>query len=236
MPIDRGKYYAHIKKENDKLKIQTVDEHCNKKYMLKHKFATESEAIKLFEDVADFSQFEKRLIRLSKSLPVSNWERWGRCDNQKDNEDIIKGMAFELFCELFILAFGTHGHVGLGNYVPVQENDEGVDAYAINTNKEKSAVQCKFVLDHSHEFSANSSNITNFLIEARFNGIDWENEYKVKKLFLITTASGLHYHTINKWRDCVKVINYKNICSLVDNNGLFWKQCTDILRGMNETL
>ena len=53
--------------------------------MIKHSFAQEPEALKLFEGGSKFSQFKYRLKKLSQSLPKSNPVRWGRHVNQDEN-------------------------------------------------------------------------------------------------------------------------------------------------------
>lgn len=198
--------------------------------MIKHSFSREPEAAGLFEGVEKFSQFKRNLVKLSKSLPKSNPIRWGRNTSQFDNQNKVLGDGFELFCELLVSHMGFHPHIGLSDYIPVQSQDEGVDAYANNLSDLQSAVQCKFVSDATYEFTSNGSNLANFLVEANFNNIDFKDVHP-KRLFLITTASGLHHHTVDKWRDSLHVINNKTIVQLTDNNIIFWKSCVKLIRG-----
>ena len=201
--------------------------------MIKHSFANELSSILLFENTEDFSQLKSKLKKLSKSLPKSNPIRWGRSSKSHENENKILGDGFELFSELLVLHMGFHPHIGLTNYEPIDaDDDEGVDAYATNIEGQRSAVQCKFVSNPTYEFTANGSNLGNFLIESNFSNIDFKNK-KIKRLFLITTANGLHYHTISKWRDSVHVINNEVIKAITDNNIIFWQSCYNILRGIN---
>ena len=149
---------------------------------IKHHFANEPEAIKLFENIGNFLQFKKKLKKLSVSLPKSNPIRWGRNAKSQDNENKILGDGFELFCELLVLHMGFHPHIGLTDYKPICANDdEGVDAYAKNIENEASAVQCKFVSNATYKFTANGSNLSNFLVEANFNDIDFKTK-RVKRL------------------------------------------------------
>ena len=46
----------------------------------------------------------------------------------------IKGDAFEFFVELFLALHPTDNRVGVYNYKPNQENDNGVDGVGININ------------------------------------------------------------------------------------------------------
>ncbi|MFA5024071.1 MAG: hypothetical protein WC523_03905 [Patescibacteria group bacterium] len=194
--------------------------------MILHSFANEPEVIKLFEETKTFAEFKNKLEELAISLPQTKPIFYNLKKDMPDNVKKIKGDMFELFCELLVSCIGSHSHIGLGQYRPVNlSDDEGVDAYAVNTLLEKSAVQCKFVSNPNYEFTANDSNLPNFLIEARFNGIPWEEDTKTKRLFLITSAKGIHYHTISKWRNCVFIINGDTISTLTDNNLLFWSDC-----------
>lgn len=201
--------------------------------MLKHNFALEPETIRLFDGVTSLSQFKTKLEKLSKTLPISNPLRWGRNPDMQDNINKIKGDGFELFCELLVLLMGTHPHIGLTDYMPTDpDSDEGVDAFAKNMELQKSGVQCKYVSDPTYMFTANGSNLANFLVEANFDDIDFKNQ-QTKRLFLITTAKGLHFHTAKKWRNAVHVIGNSTLKQLVDNNLIFWKNCTEILKGMD---
>lgn len=197
---------------------------------LKHHFAEVEEAIELFK-VEKLSQFKSKLNKLSKNLPEKYPLVWGRNKDETANQNKIKGDGFELFCELFVYHFGIHPQIGLANYTPVDPLiDEGIDALAININEEQTAIQCKFINDTTYQFAANKSNLPNFLVEATLKKIAWEDTDKIKRVFLITTAKGLHYHTQEKWQNKVKVISGNDIKLLVDNNRLFWKSCERILK------
>lgn len=193
--------------------------------MIKHKFGSEAEAIQLFDGVENFVQFKKKLEDMSVRLPKANPLRWGRFAEESKNINKIRGDGFELFCELFVKQLGIHPHVGLDKYEPIDvERDEGVDAYAINLDMKRSAIQCKFVADPNYEFTANSSNLSNFLIEAAFNGVDWISDNEIRRLFLITTAKGINQHTKEKWHNRVFEINIDTIMTLTKNK-LFWSRC-----------
>ena len=71
------------------------------------------------------------------------------------------------------------------------------------------------------------------LVEATIRKIAWEEETKVKRLFLITTGKGLNYKTKEKWHDRIEVINGSMINLLTNNNFIFWKSCVSILEAQN---
>ena len=199
--------------------------------MIKHSFANEPDAITLFAGTKNLKEFISKLVNLGKILPEKNPERWARHISPDDNYNEVVGAGFELFCELFVETFGADPSIGLCEYTPVEENDEGVDAYAKNINEEKSAVQCKFRSNPIDEFTATNSNIANFLVEARFNGIDWEKKRDKKCMFLITTAKGLCGYTAKKWHYCIREINHNEISEWVNKNSIFWNNCVNRIQG-----
>ena len=201
---------------------------------IKHHFMEESNTLGLFKDTKKFVDFKKKLLKLSNFLPKENPKKWGRKVNFEDNKKLILGNGFELFCELFVLHMGFHPHIGLANYQPVAaEDDDGIDAFAYNLNNELSAVQCKFVSEPDFEFTANGSNLPNFLVEATIKDIKWTEDTRIRRAFLITTAKGLHYSAIEKWHNRVAVINGNCIKQLVDNNTIFWNSCAGCLEEEN---
>jgi len=204
--------------------------------MLKHEFATIKEVIDLYK-VSNFRQFKNKLKKLSKTLPKINPVRWNIKVDPQDNEKKILGDGFELFSELFIDEFGINPQIGITNYEPVDpELDEGIDGFCENLICERSAVQCKYVSNEMYELSANKSNLPNFLIEATLKNINWQEDTKFRRAFLITTAKGLHYHTKEKWHDRVWVINGSKINTLTNDNIAFWKLCVERLENLHEQM
>jgi len=200
--------------------------------IIKHSFATEPEAIKLFDGVEKLSQFKSRLQKLSDTLPKSNPNEWDMHSDPQENKNAVLGDGFELFCELLVLHMGIHPHIGLANYIPIsamKKDDEGCDAFAMNIKSEKSAVQCKYRSDPNYLLTANEDHLMNFGYESYLEGIESKNQ-KTKRLFIITTAKDLHHHTVKKFRDNVFVINNNTIRALVDNNIIFWRSCEEKLR------
>lgn len=202
--------------------------------MIQHHFAQESMAAELFDNTKTFHEFKTKLMAVAQLLPVSKPLRWGRLLDPKDNENKILGDGFELLAELFVGEFGTHPHVGLSDYVPINpDEDYGVDALANNINGEPSAVQVKFLANALFEFSPTNSNLPSFINEAVFTlkGVDWTEVPKVKRLFLITSGKGINWVGQKKWGDRIHVIGIKGIEQLVDGNSIFWGKCVELLKG-----
>jgi len=195
--------------------------------MIKHTFVHEPGALDLFQDTTTLLSFKNKLSKLSASLPEINPVQWGR-KSKEENENVIKGKGFELFCELLVSLMGHHPHIGLTKYEPCQIKDNGIDAFAVNLNNEKSAVQCKFRSDANYEFTEGSSNLGSFMTEALFE-TDCKKKSSVKKAFLITTAKGINYSTASKWRNSVFEINGKTLKTLVNNNIIFWNSCCELI-------
>jgi hypothetical protein len=204
-------------------------------YQVNHEFVDATGAVNLFKGTTTLRQFKSKLAKLSRKLPQDEPVRWGSHVDMRENEKKILGDGFELFIELFVLHFGYHPHIGLAEYRPNDpESDTGIDGYAVNLNNERVAVQCKYKSNETEQLTANKDHLANFLNAAMFEDINWREDTKIKRLFLFTTAEGLHYFTDDTmFRNRVKTIANKDIKQLVDNNLLFWQSCEKIMEQQN---
>jgi len=83
---------------------------------LKHNFKTKAhDLVALFEGTTKMSAFMRKL------------EAQAELDILRYDRDKYVGDGFELFVELFLKLNPTDNRVGVYNYEPVQENDNGVD-------------------------------------------------------------------------------------------------------------
>ena len=75
---------------------------------------------------------------------MANIERESLKDVERYEANLYAGDAFEFFVELFLALHPCDNRVGVYEYVPVQEFDNGVDGIGINIQKQKCVVQIKF--------------------------------------------------------------------------------------------
>ena len=162
----------------------------------------------LFNDVKTLSQFMKRLEKQAQLYP----ERYPI--------EKYLGDGWEFFCEALIKSHSCDNRIGIGSYVPVTKNDNGVDGYGINIFGEKCAIQPKYRSNNKSLLTASEDSLDSFITESQINGVMLSKEYRH---FVFTTAKGLHYYTNQeKFKGMVKCYGYNEIRSLVDNNIHFW--------------
>ena len=195
---------------------------------MKHYFSKEPKVKQLFLESNTLREWQKALNKLAPILIKEQPERY-RSINPDDDIAKIKGDAFEVFCELFVNILGIHPHIGIDKYEPTEEGYVGIDAFGVNLENERCAIQCKYMEDPTHELTSGNSNIANFPARAEADNIHWGVVTKHKKLFLITTGAGLNYQTIENYRNRIFIINNKTIKKLVDKNLLFWRKCIELL-------
>ncbi len=189
---------------------------------LQHNFITKSHSLpRLFDGVNRMSQLMRNIERESLIDPL-------RYDSEK-----YKGDAFEFFVELFLLLHSTDNRVGVYNYVPVQENDNGVDGLGINLNREKSVVQVKYRSNVLTELTSNRDSLGNLLTDGMLShGVvaDMENPNNYRH-FVFTTATGLNFYTDQEmFKSKVKCFGYNDFRSLLDNNFIFWDKVREIVK------
>jgi hypothetical protein len=189
---------------------------------LLHLFKTKShDLVGLFEETRLFSTFMRKLERQALIDPI-------RYDPQK-----YVGDGFELFVELFLKLHPCDNRVGVYNYVPVQENDNGVDGIGINIRDEKSVVQVKYRSNTQSLLTANEDHLSNMFSDGMLahNVVaDMENKNNFRH-FVFTTAEGLHFYTdLEMFKSKVYCIANKDFRSMLDNNVPFWNKALDIVK------
>jgi hypothetical protein len=135
--------------------------------------------------------------------------------------DKYKGDGLELFVEALIKLSPIDNRIGIGNYVPVLDNDTGVDGYGVGIDGKPATVQVKFRSDTTKLLTANIDHLSNFVSSSLI-------KYKVEptsktNMLIVTTAEGLHYFTdAEMFQHQVRCLGYQQLRELVDNNILFW--------------
>ncbi len=194
--------------------------------MLHHNFRTKSHNLPdLFQDVQTLSKFMNKLDKQAQIDPL-------RYDPLK-----YVGDGFEFFIELFLHLHPTDNRVGVYNYIPNQENDNGVDGIGINIRGEKCVVQAKYRSNVTELLTANKDHLSNLFTDGMLahNVTADINDPKNYRHFVFTTADGLHFYTDNEmFKGKVKCIGYKELRSMIDNNTPFWDKCREIVKEIVE--
>ena len=190
--------------------------------ILEHNFQTKAHnLIQLFDGVKKFATFVRRLEEQSMIDPL-------RYEPQK-----YVGDAFEFFVELFLGLHPVDNRVGVYNYHPVQENDNGVDGIGMNIKGQRSVVQIKYRSNNMAVLTANQDHLSNMFSDGMLaHGVvaDMEDPTNYRH-FVFTTAEGLHFYTDQEmFKSKVRCIGYTDFRTMLDNNLVFWDTATQIVK------
>jgi len=186
------------------------------KTLLEHNFQSQAhDLINLFEGVNRMSTFMRRL----EEQALQDVHRY-------DPQDYL-GDGFEFFVELFLMLHPCDNRVGIYDYRPVQENDNGVDGVGINILGEPSVAQIKYRANTQSLLTANQDHLANMFSDGMLahNVVaDTENRTNFRH-FVFTTAKGLHFYTdAEMFKGKVRCIGYNDFRSMLDNNVVFWNK------------
>ena len=193
---------------------------------LEHNFKTKAHSLpRLFEGVTKMSQLMRKI------------EQEAIIDTLRYDAEKYKGDAFEFFVELFLALHPTDNRVGVYNYKPNQENDNGVDGIGVNLRNEKSVIQVKYRSNVLTELSSNKDSLANLITDGMMahNVVaDMENPKNFRH-FVFTTATGLNFYTDQEmFKSKVKCFGYNDFRSLLDNNLIFWNKVREIVIDINK--
>lgn len=213
---------------------------------IEHGFGVRAhDLIGLFDGTNKISTFMSKLERQSKLNPE-------RYDSNK-----YLGDGFEFLVEILLKSHAYDNRLGITDYHPVQSDDTGVDGFGFNLSGEKSVVQVKYRGNTETYLTANEDKLSNMFSSAQTKyGIssinseietlrnnatligekkvlkrikELEKSNKVKRHYVITTASGLHNFTDNEmYKNQVICIGYDHLRSLLDENLSFWNLCRQV--------
>ena len=171
----------------------------------------------LLKDVKKLSTFCTRLEQQSMMFP-----------NRYD-PDKYKGDGLELFTEALINLSPIDNRIGIGNYLPITNDDTGVDGSGVGADGKPATVQVKYRSDHSYQLSGNIDHLNNFPTASMLK-YNVDPNSKISML-IVTTAAGLHYYTANEvFQNKVRCLGYEQLRSLVDNNELFWNGFRNLIK------
>ena len=187
-----------------------------------HTFKTKAHDLTaLFAETNLLSTFMKKLEQQALKDPL-------RYDSQQ-----YLGDGFEFFIELFLNLHPCDNRVGVYNYEPVQENDNGVDGVGTNIKNEKSVVQIKYRSNTKTLLTANEDHLSNMITDGMLShgvvaDMTDQNHYRH---FVYTTAKSLHFYTDSEmFKKKVKCIGYGELRSMLDNNLPFWDKVRNIIK------
>lgn len=191
---------------------------------LYHNFITKAHSLpRLFEGVDKMSQLMRRI------------EREAVLDTLRYKADNYKGDAFEFFVELFLALHPTDNRIGVYNYKPIQENDNGVDGVGVNILNEKCVVQVKYRTNVKIELSSNRDSLGNLIVDGKLShGVDPDMDNpKNFRHFVFTTATGLNFYTDQEmFKSKVRCFGYNDFRSLLDNNIIFWNKAREVINNI----
>ena len=148
------------------------------------------------------------------------------------------GDAFEFFVELMFKVIGpTRELGGIHEYLPQQENDNGIDALCKNWDGADSVVQIKYKRDSERLLTASSDHLAHLITQATIKHdikAHKPDKKETTKYFVITTGKSLHHYTDNEFfLKMVKCIGWDELCELLDGNKGFWKRAEEIVRSIS---
>lgn len=192
--------------------------------IIEHSFRTKAHDLPaLFNGTRKFATF------------ISKLEKQAELDIHRYDRNKYVGDAFEFFVELFLKLHPTDNRVGLYNYVPVQDNDNGVDGIGVNILNQKSVAQIKYRSNNQQLLTANADHLSNMFTDGMLeHGVVADiSDPKNYRHFIFTTAEGLHFYTDQEmYKSKVKCIGYNDFRSMLDNNVIFWTKATEIVLGL----
>lgn len=196
------------------------------KTKLEHIFITKSHSLmNLFKDTHLLSTFMRKLEKDALLDP-------NRYDPMK-----YVGDGFEFFVELFLLLHPSDNRIGIYDYRPVQENDNGVDGVGTNILEDKCVVQVKYRSNTQSFLTTNQDHLSNLITDGMGqHGVVYDQEnVKNYRHFVITTAKGLHFYTDTEmFKSRVKCIGYNDLRNMIDSNYSFWNQAKEIVEQYNK--
>ena len=193
---------------------------------LQHNFQTKAHSLTaLFDKVDRMSRF------------MRNVEREALIDPLRYDPVMYVGDAFEFFVELFLLLHSTDNRVGVYEYVPVQENDNGVDGIGVNILKQKCVVQIKYRANTQTLLTATQDHLSNMFSDGMLShGVVSDNDNSNNfRHFVFTTATGLHFYTDEEmFKKKVRCFGFQDFRNLLDGNMIFWDKCRKIALELDE--
>ena len=164
---------------------------------------------------------------------MTKLERQAVLDPDRYDRDKYVGDGFEFLVEIFLKSHSCDNRIGITNYEPIQNNDNGVDGIGMNLANDKCVVQVKYRSNNQSFLTATKDHLDSMFTEGMLTHkvVSQEKDTKnwIPRHYVITTAEGLHHYTDSeKFQGYVKCLGFKELRSMLDNNLSFWNLCRDI--------
>ena len=134
--------------------------------------------------------------------------------------DDYKGAGFEALVECLFRTNETDKRLNVTEYVPNAEEDMGIDGFGYTNslkNRKRVTVQAKYRSDVTQDLTTKDG-ISNFVANTKCN-----EDTKDADMIIVTTARGVNIAiTERMYKDTVRVVAYKGLCELLDDNPAFW--------------
>ena len=187
---------------------------------IKHGFRYRSHDIKgLFNKTNKISTFMNKL------------EKQSTIDILRYDANKYKGDGFEFLVEILLKSHAYDNRLGITNYEPIQSDDNGVDGVGINLSGDKCVVQVKYRSNSNSVLTSNRDHLCNMISDGmiKHKVVIAEDNTKVPRHYVITTANGLHHYTdSDNFKGFVHCIGYDQLRFMLDNNLSFWNLCRKI--------
>lgn len=191
---------------------------------IEHTFQSKAHDLKaLFQGTNKMSAFMRKL------------DKQAETDPDRYDKDKYVGDGFEFFVEVFLKLNPTDNRVGVYNYKPTQENDNGVDGIGVNIKGEKCVVQIKYRGNTQSVLTATQDHLAHLISDGMLEHdvISDRVDTKNYRHFIFTTAEGLHYYTNDDFfKSRVKCFAYNDFRSMLDNNIVFWDNVRQIVENL----
>jgi hypothetical protein len=195
---------------------------------IKHGFGVRAHnLVALFDKTNKISTFMNKL------------EKQSIIDIDRYDSNKYKGDGFEFLVEILLKSHAYDNRLGITNYVPVQSDDNGVDGFGKNLSGDKCVVQIKYRSNKRTMLTANTDHLSNMISDGmiKHKVVIADDNTKVPRHYVITTASGLHHYTDSEnFKGFVHCIGFEHLKALLDNNLSFWNLCREITHEITKSL
>jgi hypothetical protein len=122
--------------------------------------------------------------------------------------------------------------VGVYNYKPTQENDNGVDGIGVNIRNEKCVVQIKYRTNTQGFLTNQDDHLSNMFSDGMLahNVVADMTDTKNYRHFVFTTAKDLNFYTeAEMFKNKLRCFGYDDFRSMLNNNVVFWNTVREVI-------